>query len=399
MVVIGEYLEVIIAIMNKSGIKKKKYLILTILVQIVIIVYLSLNLKTNYLFFPNDNIEIQTTTHLNEIGSVKINSFVQAIDYVSIDFTLYKINGLDFEEFPRAALQFIPKNNSLFDLSIYDNLDIELHSTVAQTLDLTIREEIPNYSIAERVKTYKHYKYEIPVWKDQDVYSIKIDDLQIPEWWFKDNGLSRYDVLAQRDLTRIRDIIIGNEIAHPFNTLSSITVKKIALSGINTLFLYILVAIAFIDIFFACVLWVYRKFPGVINKFNIDHPVLYKKIDYVSTEEIDEQLLIEFLQQNFNHVDMSVEFVGDYTHISQKRIPQIIKKLTGLTFPKYIHKLRIEKAKQLLRETDKKVIDIAHDVGYNSINSFNEFFKRFEKTSPLKYRKGAGTDNNDNKKD
>lgn len=57
------------------------------------------------------------------------------------------------------------------------------------------------------------------------------------------------------------------------------------------------------------------------------------------------------------------------------------------TIYNYIKKVRMQNAKKMLVETDKKVVDIAHDIGYKNPSKFSTAFKDVTGTTPLKYRR------------
>ena len=63
------------------------------------------------------------------------------------------------------------------------------------------------------------------------------------------------------------------------------------------------------------------------------------------------------------------------------------KKLVGKTPTEYINDVRIEKAKELLAESDDKIIDIAIACGYDNIGYFIKRFKEQKHMSPSQYRK------------
>lgn len=70
-------------------------------------------------------------------------------------------------------------------------------------------------------------------------------------------------------------------------------------------------------------------------------------------------------------------------------VPYISKKFkedTGLTFQQYLQNVRIEQSCRLLSETDKKITEIAHDVGYGDIKFFGELFKKAMNISPREFR-------------
>lgn len=61
----------------------------------------------------------------------------------------------------------------------------------------------------------------------------------------------------------------------------------------------------------------------------------------------------------------------------------------GETFYDYINRLRVEYAKTLLADTDKKIDDIAADSGFNSRRSFHRAFVAYECKTPVEYRKNT----------
>lgn len=61
--------------------------------------------------------------------------------------------------------------------------------------------------------------------------------------------------------------------------------------------------------------------------------------------------------------------------------------LTGENIVVYTNRLRIEHAKKMLVQTDKTILEIASETGYNNDQSFNRNFKKFEGLTPGEYRK------------
>ncbi|MBR4427993.1 MAG: helix-turn-helix transcriptional regulator, partial [Clostridia bacterium] len=52
-------------------------------------------------------------------------------------------------------------------------------------------------------------------------------------------------------------------------------------------------------------------------------------------------------------------------------------------------KLRMEKAKRLLRESDDSVAQVAARCGYQDASAFTRRFKQYASVSPLQYRAGG----------
>jgi|GEM_PF-2063105 len=69
----------------------------------------------------------------------------------------------------------------------------------------------------------------------------------------------------------------------------------------------------------------------------------------------------------------------------------VFKKETGITFMDYLTNYRLEKAKQLLLETDLKVYEVAEQVGYFDVRHFTKQFKRKFGMKPVELRKKTAT--------
>ena len=63
------------------------------------------------------------------------------------------------------------------------------------------------------------------------------------------------------------------------------------------------------------------------------------------------------------------------------------KEVTGIGYRDYIIRVRMEEARRLLANTDKKIVEIAECVGYSDVNFFYSVFKKTEGTSPAVFRK------------
>jgi len=72
--------------------------------------------------------------------------------------------------------------------------------------------------------------------------------------------------------------------------------------------------------------------------------------------------------------------------IQRTRLGTIFQKLTGGTPMEYLLRLRMERAKTLLRETGNKIIDVAFECGFGSSQYFANTFKHSTGMTPSKYR-------------
>ncbi|MBE1442518.1 MULTISPECIES: AraC family transcriptional regulator [unclassified Paenibacillus] len=83
---------------------------------------------------------------------------------------------------------------------------------------------------------------------------------------------------------------------------------------------------------------------------------------------------------------ISISDLCELFNISSRQLNRIFKESLGMTVVDMIHRIRIERAKHLLLETDEKVITIAGRVGYEDPAFFSRLFHREVGCSPGKYR-------------
>lgn len=84
---------------------------------------------------------------------------------------------------------------------------------------------------------------------------------------------------------------------------------------------------------------------------------------------------------------LTLDLVAQHFHISPSHLGRIFKKTTGFTFIEYLHRIRIEEARRLLRYTNLQSIDVAEKSGFTSISQFNRVFRDICGSSPIQYRK------------
>jgi AraC-like DNA-binding protein/ligand-binding sensor protein len=70
---------------------------------------------------------------------------------------------------------------------------------------------------------------------------------------------------------------------------------------------------------------------------------------------------------------------------------KVFKKTTGLRFTDYVARVRLEDAKGELLNPNRRISEIAYDVGFQSLTQFNRVFKRIFGQSPTEFRAHIGT--------
>ncbi len=94
----------------------------------------------------------------------------------------------------------------------------------------------------------------------------------------------------------------------------------------------------------------------------------------------------EYIRQNFRNEEISLNTVAARVNLSPNHFSTIFSQETGQTFVEYLTSVRMEKAKELLRNSTMKISDIAFEVGYRDAHYFSYLFKKTQECTPREYR-------------
>lgn len=107
---------------------------------------------------------------------------------------------------------------------------------------------------------------------------------------------------------------------------------------------------------------------------------------YASDKKELLHVIIDFIEQNYNKA-LYLDRVAEEVKLSYTYVSQYIKKATGTTFVDFLRNVRIEKAKELLKEDNKSVNEVALSVGFESANTFIRTFKKSVGMTPGEYKR------------
>ena len=80
--------------------------------------------------------------------------------------------------------------------------------------------------------------------------------------------------------------------------------------------------------------------------------------------------------------------VADEIYVSQWHLSKLLNKETGQSFSEILNGIRIEKAKELLKDPSLRICDIAEAVGFQDLPHFSRVFKKIAGVSANEYRNG-----------
>ena len=95
-----------------------------------------------------------------------------------------------------------------------------------------------------------------------------------------------------------------------------------------------------------------------------------------------------FIDQNYTDESISLNVVAKAINISANYLSAVFSQKMGVSFVEYLTRKRMEKAKQLLRNSSKRSGEIAYEVGYKDPRYFSFVFKKTQGCTPRDYRTG-----------
>ncbi len=138
-----------------------------------------------------------------------------------------------------------------------------------------------------------------------------------------------------------------------------------------------------------------RKWPELRWSYGVgeaaESPANLKKSLYTAVhaaknkEEAVVQQCIDYMVKNYAN-EITLQDIALEVHLSPSHLSRIFKKKLGVTFIDMLTKIRIEKAKELLDNSNLSIEFISHSVGFSSPNYFAVTFRKLQGQSPRQYR-------------
>lgn len=180
-----------------------------------------------------------------------------------------------------------------------------------------------------------------------------------------------YNALPKMQLQKIQDI--SNMIFHINNYIVSEAVKRVSLVEMTEKFAKTPV----LEVESVAEIVLTETSPVEISTndpINFECKILQPAFDYMEKD-----------QARIYYIDK----MASLCNVSTSYFSKLFRKTTGLTFSGYINQLKIEKAKEMLRNTNTPILNISLDLGYEDSGYFIKVFKKQVGVTPLVYRKNS----------
>lgn len=134
------------------------------------------------------------------------------------------------------------------------------------------------------------------------------------------------------------------------------------------------------------------RFASDFYRLDYDREFLHllKQLILFSQKSTPPKLLMvnqvfRLVEENYMHEHLS-NFLEEQMHLSYHYMYKVSKAYKGMSPLQYMMQLRLNKAKELLSNTNSTVESIAYDIGFKDISVFYKSFKKHIKMTPLRWR-------------
>jgi len=109
------------------------------------------------------------------------------------------------------------------------------------------------------------------------------------------------------------------------------------------------------------------------------------KIKFTTANNFILKSAVKYMYENYSS-KLSLLDVAQQCYISSWHLSKLLNQYTGKGFFEIINMIRLDKAKELLRQTTYKVQDISETVGFQDVTHFSRIFKNYVGVSPKEFR-------------
>ena len=97
------------------------------------------------------------------------------------------------------------------------------------------------------------------------------------------------------------------------------------------------------------------------------------------------QNAIDYIRENYT-MSITLNELAEHTYVSTYYLSRMFKKELGKNFVEYLNEVRIDKAKELLKDNQYKTYEIAELVGIQDPHYFSKIFKKYVNMTPTEYK-------------
>ena len=121
----------------------------------------------------------------------------------------------------------------------------------------------------------------------------------------------------------------------------------------------------------------------------------YRLLSSVKMQSFDDGVTLAKINTVLNYITenycqpISADIIAEQLGMSLSKFSRFFRKATGNSFTDFVNRIRINKACELLMNTDQYVTNICYGVGFNNVANFNRRFLQLKGLTPKEFRRKA----------
>jgi AraC-like DNA-binding protein len=308
------------------------------------------------------------------------NSEILSINKDSTELKVrYLLNRGFTYPYAGIVIFFNDSSGNHLDCSRFDALKITIASSQQSDCKLYLKVFDAKISNSNDPISERYLKKDLVLTPVPVTVSIPFNRFITPEWWYQKNNITLKNV-SPLDFSKVTALQIESGSTAKIGILDTLTISGLSLIKSPNRYAIALLALL---LALSSAYTVFRLAP---RKKNDPIIITYDKKEVRSYRNIDAQRISDYLAKHYSEPEISIVTMGGSLGLSQKKIAKVMNDEFKMSFKQYLISIRIHEAKRLLLETDRLVIDIALEVGFNSISHFNRVFKTSTQVSPVEFR-------------
>jgi AraC-like DNA-binding protein len=281
---------------------------------------------------------------------------------------------------PYVGINIEPANKNIFNILPYNEIRFEIDGQEIKNIAVYIITSNANSKV-NLANNNLCFCSNLEITPEKKLYSLPLKQMKVPDWWYETNNLSPSKNLLP-DWEHVIRINFFARSTQPATIIRSLRIYTISFTRDNSKLIIPLISAELLIIF---LLIVFHYFKNYSKKNSDPLTIIYKPVD-IENESRKLPNFLDYINNNFQNNNLSIEIVSGVTGINQRRIASTIVKTFGCNFKTYVNQIRINESKRLLKESELNIGEIAFKVGFNNQSHFNRVFKSIIGISPSEFK-------------
>lgn len=288
----------------------------------------------------------------------------------------------DGAQFPYAGIALTRDSITNLDISSYDAIQCRVKNSNVKNILLQLKTFVDGYSHEGDDYRLLPVHYET-ILNKKGIATIPMKDMVIPDWWHVERRIAPDSIGKKPNFAKVQHVVISSSVYQSNNVEYNLHITEFNFIRSKKPF-YLTGALWLLSLFALVIASVQRRRRV---KTDTTQPVQYTQLKVTNTVTEEVQNILAYMGSHFSESGLTIDDVAKAVGIPARKIASLFKEQRQETFKKYLHTLRLEEAKRLILESDRRVTEIAYIVGYNYPSHFNTLFsERFQQT-PSQMRK------------